>query len=162
MAVPRMIIGALGWDHDHWSGAFYPDDLPQEWRLSYYANEFSGVLIPAAVWGSGDEVLWESWLDDVPEDFLFFLEQPSVSAGLEMMERCGRVLGRQYAGSPATGESILTPDDEFDLRRLRQRLQSLAADAQPGRVPALFLAGRPPDIGRLREVRLLMELAGLA
>ena len=162
MTVPRMIVGACGWDHDGWSGTFYPDDLPQEWRLSYYANEFSGVLIPSAVWGSGGEALWGGWQDDVPEDFLFYLEQPAVSAQLEMMSRCGRALGRQYAASLAAGESVLAPDDPSDLRQLRQRLQALAADAQPGRIPALFLTGKPPDIGRLREVRLLAELAGLA
>ncbi len=37
---------ARGWDFGPWLGRFYPEDLPPEWRLSYYSNEFSAVVVP--------------------------------------------------------------------------------------------------------------------
>ena len=38
-------LGARGWRHAHWENDFYPDDLPPDWQLAYYANEFSTVLV---------------------------------------------------------------------------------------------------------------------
>jgi len=52
-------VGVFGWEHEHWIGTFYPDDLPEDWRLSYYANEFSVVL--------GAEDKWRSNLDKLDE-----------------------------------------------------------------------------------------------
>ncbi len=54
-------IGAAGWDHPAWTGAFYPDDLPADWRLVYYANEFPVVLVPAAVFAAADRAALEDW-----------------------------------------------------------------------------------------------------
>ncbi len=75
-------IGAYGWCHAHWSNVFYPEDLPMsgndDWRLSYYSNEFSSVLVPADYWQrrERDELIIDraGWLDDVNDDFQFFVE----------------------------------------------------------------------------------------
>ncbi len=42
---PAFHVLAVGWDHPAWQGSFYPDDLPADWRLTYYANEVPGVLL---------------------------------------------------------------------------------------------------------------------
>ncbi len=36
--------------HAEWAKQYFPEDLPQEWRFDYYANEFSALL-------SNDETL---------------------------------------------------------------------------------------------------------
>ena len=58
--------------------SFYPEDLPVEtgddWRLSYYSNEFNAVLVPAEYWCSGQMNDCEEWLDSVHSDFQFFIE----------------------------------------------------------------------------------------
>ena len=47
----RILIGAAGWQHPEWvNDAFYPDDLPEDWYLSFYANEFPIVLVPEVQW----------------------------------------------------------------------------------------------------------------
>jgi hypothetical protein len=70
-------LAAYGWRHTHWSGAFYPEDLPvaddDDWRLSYYSNEFNAVLVPADYWKTGPADCAD-WLDSVHEDFQFFVE----------------------------------------------------------------------------------------
>ena len=70
--------GAYGWCHSHWKNSFYPDDLPVEgdddWRLSYYSNEFNTVLVPASYWADKTLADCEQWLDDVHPDFKFFVE----------------------------------------------------------------------------------------
>ena len=67
-------LGAYGWQHTHWQDTFYPADLPADWQLSYYSNEFNCVLVPAVYWQGGDFAQCESWLESVHEDFQFFLE----------------------------------------------------------------------------------------
>jgi hypothetical protein len=70
----EIIVSARGWMQPSWNGTFYPDDLPEDWRLSYYSNEFSAVVVPASEWVGLDTVEIERWVEDVPEEFLFYLE----------------------------------------------------------------------------------------
>ena len=71
-------LGAYGWRHPHWLNTFYPEDLPvsepEDWRLTYFSNEFNAVLVPASYWQTGEKVDCERWLDAVHEKFQFFVE----------------------------------------------------------------------------------------
>ena len=79
-----ILIGANGWLHDEWSEEFYPDDLPDEWRLGYYGNEFSVVLVPANYWVQGVNTVNE-WLEETDESPRFICEWPAeVQAGAEV------------------------------------------------------------------------------
>jgi len=49
-------VGTNGWEHDEWLGVFYPDDLPESWRLDYFSNAFNVVLVPQQAWLS-----WSQW-----------------------------------------------------------------------------------------------------
>ena len=73
-----IILGAYGWRHRHWSGPFYPEDLPvggcEDWRLAYYSNEFNAVLVPADYWQSEQVNDCEDWVDSVHPEFQFFVE----------------------------------------------------------------------------------------
>ncbi len=73
----RVLIGACGWEHRGWNGGFYPEDLPADWRLGYYANAFRVVLIP------GDHGLDASRAArlraDSGEPFWFVAEAPSAA-----------------------------------------------------------------------------------
>ena len=67
-------LGAYGWQRAHWIESFYPDDLPEDWQLGYYSNEFNTVLVPADYWQSKHAEECENWLDDVHQSFQFFIE----------------------------------------------------------------------------------------
>lgn len=67
-------LGAYGWLHPHWLNTFYPEDLPEDWRLGYYSNEFSTVLVPARYWQGLHVDVCQDWLDDVHPGFQFFIE----------------------------------------------------------------------------------------
>ncbi len=43
-------MGSAGWERRHWEGAFYPEDLPPEWRLGYYSQVFDCVYLSYAKW----------------------------------------------------------------------------------------------------------------
>jgi hypothetical protein len=70
----EIFVAARGWSHSSWNGSFYPDDLPEDWQLSYYGNELSAVVVPASEWVNLDYVEIERWVEDVPDEFLFYLE----------------------------------------------------------------------------------------
>jgi len=101
-------LGARGWDHPAWQDSFYPDDLPPEWRLSYYANEFNAVLASSDLWGAADAELIASWADDVHDGFRFFLELPA-GAETAITERIPEVaagLGAACGGLVLTGHEL--------------------------------------------------------
>ncbi|MGD8514629.1 MAG: hypothetical protein PVF52_03375, partial [Granulosicoccaceae bacterium] len=61
---------AQGWLHPGWEQGYYPDDMPAEWQLGYYANEFRAVLVAPPA----DSAEVEIWLDDVDDGFGFCLD----------------------------------------------------------------------------------------
>ena len=75
---PDIQAGAYGWLHRHWQGSYYPDDLPEDWQLGYYSNDFNTVLVPAvdlvANLAGGQALSIEDWLDEVHENFRFYIE----------------------------------------------------------------------------------------
>jgi hypothetical protein len=108
---------ARDWDRPDWYGAFYPEDLPEDWRLTYFANAFESVLVPAAVWQKAALGRLAQWAGDVPPRFCFYLElgpsdQPhgreSPPRDLEptgddsqSLTRAAAALGDRFAGSVA-------------------------------------------------------------
>ncbi len=85
-----MLIGACGWLHPQWDESYYPEGLPEEWRLAYYGNEYPVVLIPDTYWSQGREVI-ASWLtetDNRPQficEWAFESEQPSLDERQELI-----------------------------------------------------------------------------
>ena len=70
----RVLLGTCGWKHQAWLNDFYSEDLPEEWQLGFYANEFPVVYVPAADWLHDADI--EEWTEDVSDSFRFILEIP--------------------------------------------------------------------------------------
>lgn len=76
------MIGACGWQYPQWDISYYPESLPEEWRLAYYGNEYPVVLLPADYWLQGRDVV-DSWLAETAErpgficEWIFSQEHPS-------------------------------------------------------------------------------------
>jgi len=87
----NLSVGAWGWKHPEWEkDVFYPDDLPADWQLSYYSNEFDVVVVPASYW-TADGYGEEDWLDDVEDDFVFYIEWPFLQcSGFEDYKKCAQ------------------------------------------------------------------------
>ncbi|MEN8177108.1 MAG: hypothetical protein ABFS39_00630 [Pseudomonadota bacterium] len=96
-SLPTFHIMPAGWDYPAWVEEFYPEDLPEDWRLSYFANEFSEVLVPQVSWVDAGTDQLQSWIDDVSEDFRFFLEI-SDPVELSICDKQAEVLGSNLGG----------------------------------------------------------------
>lgn len=116
---PELVIIARGWDHEGWWGRFYPSDLPPDWRLPYYANEFRGAMIPLpSVLGCSPETV-RRWVQDIPAGFRFFLELPAQPEAAKMLvklkplhKHLGGILlvrGGRTGLSPLEWRELLTP-----------------------------------------------------
>lgn len=67
-------LASSGCEHPGWENTFYPDDLPEDWRFSYYSNEFSALFLRYANWTALSEDTLQQWMDDCDPDFQFMLE----------------------------------------------------------------------------------------
>ena len=61
---------------DVWSGDFYPENLPMDWRFCFYSNNLRAVLVPAEIWPQVLPQTISQWLEDCDAEFRFVLELP--------------------------------------------------------------------------------------
>ena len=71
----RVLMGACGWKHQAWLNDFYSEDLPEDWQLGFYSNEFPVVYVAASDWL--DESDLTGWTEDITDSFRFILEIPA-------------------------------------------------------------------------------------
>jgi len=185
-------VTVRGWDRPGWDRSFYPEDLPWDWRLSYFANAFESVLVPAQLWrGAGPQGLAQ-WTTDVPARFRFYLEletAPAAAAGLlttgsMVMDKAAAAsaLGERFAGwvgiapPPSSGlgiAALVAQDAEGRPMLARTAPAQILADAQAGLAWLKSLAAEAASSHALavldqasaqdlRRWQLLVHLAGLA
>ena len=101
----KVLIGAADWQVEQWTSSFYPDDLPTEWQLSYYANAYRTTQIDCAYWQAEqrlDELA--ELLEDCPASFQPVLVLRSEELSIDQTEHFLRWLQQL--------------DDEIGLARL--------------------------------------------
>jgi hypothetical protein len=142
--------GAVNWAHPEWRGSFYPEDLPDDWMLSYYNTHFQAVYLRRADWQSATGSTWARWLYETQDNFVFLLEPATTSqAGIPVSERI-------LLASPEWSEDHLWwLDENFDLRALSQRISSQAARGE-----TLFVISRSGDLQKLQAVDELRQVMG--
>jgi hypothetical protein len=146
-------LGTVGWLHDDWIGALYPDDLPEDWRLAYYSTQFSCVYLPCQMWEGCTENEIVSWLADVHEGFRFVVEvEESHRDKIPIFDgRLGLAL------SPGREDAHLIFFDRLtDLRMLARELEQKVKSDAP-----LFMISRDHDLAGLIRIRELLGIMGL-
>jgi len=146
-------VGACGWDQRHWQGNFFPDDLPDDWRLAYYANEFSAVLVPENEWCAAD-VDFEQWAEDVPDDFKFYLLTRSLPEDDSLIKAH---LGDKFAGFVTADDSHGVVLITFATKNLREWKEWL----QMREFKAIFLMDDELTATQLLDFKALLELMNL-
>lgn len=181
-------FGTFGWRRPEWQSAYYPDDLPEDWQLGYYANELNAVLLTAAGWVGHPPAELAAWVDETHADFRFYLlADASVDAAAQL--GLAAALGDRFGGllwpvspapddclAPMAGlpEGVQAWGDEqglrvarlevagLDLRARRGLLDALAPRLAPSRPAAVILSGDDITPASARELQTVAELMGLA
>lgn len=132
---------ARGWDRSDWYGEFYPEDLPEDWRLSYFANAFQSVLVPAASWRGASGERLAQWAEDVPDRFRFYLEVDASEGfgGLGTAQGQTTLGMRQAQPHPAPRSRVPKPTETPDLTLAAAAL----GDRFAGSVARLLLPALP-------------------
>ncbi len=144
-----VLVGAMHWNQPRWRGSLYPEDLPDDWLLSYYNTQFEAVYLPAAVWQATSDALWGQWLYDTQDGFCFVLE-PGEGAAIPP------VSPRILLATPAwTAAHVWWLDEAPELRALAQRITQQAAAREP-----LFVFSRSGDLALLEKAKTLKQVMG--
>jgi len=124
----RLLIGARDWAHTAWQDTFYPDDLPVDWCLTYYANEFRVVLVPGARLEGGESDVAQ-WAADIDAGFSFICETP---VGLATAEDA-RALADRIAplGERCAGIRVMTSAESLNRPAELDVLLSVLAGRWP-------------------------------
>jgi uncharacterized protein YecE (DUF72 family) len=65
------LIGTSGWHYKHWKGPFYPNEMPSDQYLAFYAERFKSVEINNSFYRLPQKAVLARWRDTVPSDFRF-------------------------------------------------------------------------------------------
>lgn len=163
-------IAALGWQGSEWEG-FYPDEMPADWRLDYYANEFFAVVVPYPEWSLADDETVMEWLEQVSDDFRFYWElqegDAAATARLQALLHDEAFVAHWGGVVDARGPALLPQSpfgsETFALLSLQQnvalrplRVEMEQAMAQGGsRLLVVVSAGAAETLRPARDLALL-------
>jgi uncharacterized protein YecE (DUF72 family) len=127
----RVLVGTSGYAYKEWKGSFYPEDLPADRMLSYYADVFETVEVNNTFYRMPTAKNVEGWAAAVAATFTFVLKAP------QRITHMGRLQGvedsvRHFCAvalglGPRLGAVLfqLPPNFKKDLARLRAFLPQI-------------------------------------
>jgi hypothetical protein len=177
------LVGTAGWDRQGWAADYYPDDLPPDWRLAYYANDCGCLLLDASDLASIRPGELGEAMDEIGEQLAILIRLDGVGTGLSadwvaclaglqaqvtVLAPPGVGLDRRLRHWPQSAEGLWCEPggdrcvvcwdiDDFDLRQLKTRVSLL-----PDQVFALVIDGRGASPARVGELKTLLALMGRA
>ena len=72
----RLLAGTSGFSYKEWLGKFYPEKLPGDAMLRYYAERLATVEINNTFYRMPAEAMLSNWVKEVPDHFTFTLKAP--------------------------------------------------------------------------------------
>lgn len=69
-----LLAGTSGYSYKAWKGVFYPEDLPSDEMLGYYAGRLRAVEINNTFYRLPKPSVLEAWAGQVPESFRFSIK----------------------------------------------------------------------------------------
>jgi len=150
----RCNLGAIGWEHDAWYGAFYPEDLPPAWRLTFYNTEFECVYLPYATWSRETPETLTQWHEDTLERFRFLLEPAHGPTSTEDTARLAALGDKALLAAAHDGPAVIWLEPEANLKQLAQTIQEQAL------VSPLYIISVSGNYPQLEQTRTLLEVLG--
>ncbi len=132
----RVFTGTSGFSYDGWSGAFYPEDLPANERLAFYATRLPAVEINNTFYRMPKPELLAGWAAQVPKTFRFALKAPQRITHIKRLKDAGEevrfLIGSARQLGDCRGPILfgLPPNLKKDLPRLDAFLTLLPSDLE--------------------------------
>lgn len=175
-------LGAYNIFTDAWLNEFFPEDLPADWRIEYYSNEFDLLHLPASLWDDAEFNLLEMTLPDEMTGILevtqpltqhqrwaevtaWAEQQNTILAVGEGAAQCSEKT-RQFTIGEDCGTAMSAVSDNLQLLRLQPKpfnLKQMRAELEKllhtDHDEALVILDGTP--AQLDQTRTLIELMGL-
>ena len=130
----QMLAGTSGYSYKEWLGSFYPEKLPANQMLHYYAGHFPTVEINNTFYRMPAESMLAGWAQEVPDRFMFTLKAPQRITHQKRLREAEQDVREFLRRAAALGAKLgvilfqLPPFLRKDLPRLQDFLAALPAD----------------------------------
>ena len=196
----RVLIGVSGLQHPGWDENYYPPDIPEDWKLAYYANDFTAIVLPESAWRSAQSDELTEWLEDIDEAFRVYLRVTTQMPDKAEVDTAKALFKPYFAGflvddavevrpkQLLSGTSWLLPDrckyenarhwqplekidkpvnavildKDMNKRELKQAFEKGSSYIDEENDVLVLYDVPEPDAQELKELRILLELMGIA
>jgi uncharacterized protein YecE (DUF72 family) len=130
----EILAGTSGYSYKEWLGSFYPEKLPADGMLRFYAGHFRTVEINNTFYRMPAEAMLARWATEVPDDFAFTLKAPRRITHEKRLREAEADVAEFLRRAGALGGKLgavlfqLPPFLRKDMARLRDFLAALPGD----------------------------------
>lgn len=140
--MPEIRIGTSGWNYRHWSGDFYPRNLPVRCWFEHYRQFFDTVEINNTFYRLPPAETFDRWREQAPAGFVYAVKANRFLTHMKKLKEPAEPLDR-----------LLT-----HARRLKKSLGPMLYQLPPRWLPeaerlAVFFRMLPPKITHVMEFR---------
>jgi uncharacterized protein YecE (DUF72 family) len=127
-------IGTSGWTYPHWRGPFYPEDLPDDQRLRFYAEHLTSVEINNSFYHLPEKSTLVRWRDSTPADFVFTAKASRYITHMKKLKDPQASVHRFMERIADLGDKLgpilfqLPPRWRLNIERLARFLEALDSD----------------------------------
>ncbi|CAN5163492.1 DUF72 domain-containing protein [soil metagenome] len=135
----KLYCGTSGFSFKEWKGPFYPEKLPANKMLAFYAEHLPAVEINNTFYRMPRRSLLEGWASQVPDTFRFAIKAPRRITHFKQLADCSEEVGYLFEALGALGPRLgvvlfqLPPHARCDVEKLRAFL-----DLVPAGTPVAF------------------------
>ena len=127
----KALVGTSGYSYKEWKGKFYPEDLPADQMLQFYAQRFGTVEINNTFYRMPSSKLIAQWGEKVPDSFAFVIKASRRITHLGRLKDVGEPVAYLFDTIKELGDKLgavlfqLPPYMKLDLERLETFLAML-------------------------------------
>jgi uncharacterized protein YecE (DUF72 family) len=127
----RVLAGTSGYSYKEWKGSFYPEDLPAEEMLRYYAARLPAVEINNTFYRMPKAAILARWAEQVPDGFRFALKASQQITHRKRLKEASDPVGYFFDVAATLGDRLgpalfqLPPNLKKDVPRLTDFLAIL-------------------------------------
>ena len=135
----RLFSGTSGFSYKEWKGNFYPEKLPNDEMLRFYAQKLSSVELNNTFYRMPRTHVLENWLEQVDDNFRFSVKASRRITHIKRIKNCADETEYLLSKLSTLGEKLgvilfqLPPHLKKDIQRLEGFFSLL-----PNDTPAAF------------------------
>ena len=89
-------IGTSGWYYNHWSGLFYPAEMPKNRWFEYYAKDFDTVEVNNTFYQLPKQQSVKKWYGRAPKNFIYTVKANRYITHIKRLKETSEALERFF------------------------------------------------------------------